>query len=375
MKKKWFFTILMVLALLVPAATAFAKGDCPPKSEADAYAYAYADVGDIEILTSGLNEINHEMTITYVIPYNTYAESGAAAQTGYNLYTEASAEASAYADGWAWGSLTKPDGSLAWWFDTGIVSVTDYDQDKEVHLIFPSDASASAYAEFNKVLVFTTTIKLDQIGDWQAYVGADSLAAAFAQAGYKVCFCKCSSGVDCAYASDYDFAELLKIFRVFDAPQLPSLKLWMHTDGYVLELYRAPNLINPWTVKSLWQMPVSYVIPYNESLAGNGAWVDIGRGVYFVQYWDPVNGHSAPLYGIVAYLSKVTGVEVHTWPAGDAVWTDGAIIFAPIPVAEMIQGTYEALGRNPSEEELGSVMTALLYLPKDSYAAYLATIE
>jgi len=369
------FTILMVLALLIPGA-AFATGG-GPKPDANAEAYAYADVGQIQILMSGLNEINHDMTFTFIVPFNSYAKAAADAQSGWAFIgNEAWAKAGAYADGWAWGTVTKPDGSLAYWFDTGIVSNQDYDSDSESHWILPSDADASALAKFDKYLIVTTTINLDQIGDWEAYLGADTLAQAFAAAGYKMCFFwKCSSGGDCAWAEDYDLAELLKIFHVFDSPQLPSLKLWAHADGVAMEFYRVTNLIDPWNVKSLSQGPIEYVVPYDVSLAGNGWKTDSQRGVYFFQPWNPTDGHSAKLFGIVAYLSKATGVEEHLWADGDFVWTDGAIIFAPSSVAEMIQGTYEALGRNPGEEELGNVLMTMLYLPKADYAAYLATIE
>jgi len=367
------FTIFIVLALLSPS-LAFATGGGPTPA-VDAKAYAYADVGQIQILTSGLNEINHDMTFTFIVPFNSYAESGAYAQSGKGWLTAAEAGAYAYADGWAWGTVTKPDGSLAYWFDTGIVSNQDYDFDAEFHIGKPSDAAAYAYAEFKDVMIVTTTINLDQIGDWEAYLGADTLAKAFAEAGYIMVCYKCSSDGDCAWAEDYDLAELLKIFHVFDSPQLPSLKLWAHADGVAMEYYRVTNLIDPWNVKSLSQGPIEYVVPYDASLAGNGWWTHTQRGVYFLQPWNPTDGHSAKLFGIVAYLSKATGVEVHLWADGDFVWTNGAIIFAPSSVAESIQGRYETLGRNPGEEELGNVLMALLYLPKEAYPAYLATIE
>ena len=158
-------------------------------------------------------------------------------------------------------------------------------------------------------------------------------------------------------------------------PQLPSIKLWTHTEGYSMEYYRVTNLINPQAVKSLSQGPIEYVVPYDESLAGMGWWTHTQRGVYFLQPWNPTDGHSAKLFGIVAYLSKATGVEEHLWADGDFIWTDGVIIFAPSSVAEMIQSRYVALGRNPGEEELGNVLMAMLDLPIADYSGYLATIE
>jgi hypothetical protein len=364
-------TIALVLAML--PTLAFASGK-PPKAEA--IAFAYADVGPIEILTTGLKEEGQTIDVTFIVPFNSFAVGYGEGKTGWSSFSMAYAEAYAYADGLAWGSVTKPDGSTVFWFNTGIVSNQDFDFDFDAGFKFPQKASALAFASYNEVMVITTQIKLDQIGDWVAYLGADTIAEAFASAGYKMCKCGCCWGdKDCAWASDYDLAELWKIFHVWEPPQLPSIKLWTHTDGYAMEYYRVTNLIDPWAVKSLSQGLIEYVVPYDESLAGMGWWTNTQRGVYFLQPWDPANGHSAELFGIVAYLSKVTGAEIHLWPTGDTVWTDGTIIFAPKEVAEMIQATYEALGRNPGEEELGVVMQTLLYLPRESYSVYLSTIS
>lgn len=383
MNKKLSFVLplIMILVLLSSSVSvAFASGEPPVLPAVDAKAYAYADVGQIQILSSGLNEINHDKTVIFLVPFNSYAGSGAYAQSGKGWLTGAEAGAYAYADGQAWGSVTKPDGSLAYWFETGIMAKQDYGFDAELNVFKPSSADASAYAEYTQYLVITTVISLDQIGDWEAYLGADTLAKAFAEAGYIMCKgLKCSGDADFAEACDYDWAELWKVFHVYDAPQLPSLKVVLHTDELSdIQIYRGNNLIDPWTVASLSQKPVEMVVPYDVTLAGLGAWFDIQRGAYMIQIWDPVLGHAHDLFGIVVYQTKATGQEIHLWPypnPGDAVVQNrGTLIFATRPAAEAIQAAYETLGRNPTEEELVSVVTGAVGMSLEQLEAYLAVV-
>jgi len=375
-------TVFMILCLLVMPNVVLAKGDCPPPQptpEANAWAKAYVDIDQLQILRSGLNEINHEVTFVFVAPIKGIAVAGGEAQSGKGLLTAAGAGAEASVVGQAWGSVIAPDGTTVYWFNTGMHGDLDYDLDAEVNFLKASDAEAFAIAKVNQKLVFTATINLDQIGDWMTGMGVKAIAEAFASAGYLMCDLrgKCYGDEDFALAKDCDWAELWDIFHVYDSPQLPSLKIWVHTDeSSDFQIYRGDSLINPWTVDALCQKPIEMVTPYDESLAGPGGWCDTQRGEYMIQLWDPVLGHSRDLFGIFIYQTKITGEEIHLWPYpkdGDPVVQNrGALIFATRPAAEAIQSRYQELGRNPLPGELTTVTTGAVNMSMEQLEVYLA---
>lgn len=371
-----FLTVCLILSFLIPVASA---GGGPPP-EANAWAKAYVDVGQIQILTPGLNEINHEKTIIFIAPIKGIAVAGGEAQSGKGLLTAAGAGAEAYVGGQAWGSITAPDGTLVYWFDTGMQGDLDYDLDAEVNVLKPSDAEAFAIAKVDQKLVVTVTIDLNQIGDWKTGLAVKAIAEAFASAGYLMCDLrgKCYGDEDFALAEDCDWAELWKVFHVYDSPQLPSLKIQIHTDeGTDAQIYRVDHLINPWTVEPLGEKPIGMVVPYDVTYSGPGAPFDLSRGAYMIQLWanDDI-GHNRDLFGIVIYDTKATGEEIQLWPyplPGDPVVQNrGALIFATRPAAEAIQTRYQTLGRNPSQEELVDVGKATVNMSMEQLEVYLA---